>query len=197
VIGIWSIKQVVTVSSCASNTSMTVTPALSATATASSATRALLAYTTCPGSATYCTGTSGGTDIPPDGDLALTRLMSAMNGRNYVTTSNTTYKTRGDAWFATAVAGPADGPGGLLPCSGAGCSSTENMDTVIALPNCQTGYPPPCTNGGDVWSYQGKNYGQLFGFPASSSYLALRLGSEPTGSSARMSGAARLTGAAR
>jgi hypothetical protein len=109
----------------------------------------------------------------PAGDVNLTRTPPGILGWAYVDTScGAICKTYGDAFFGVAFGGPADGPGGVLPCVGPGCADLQT-DFTTTLQACNT-LPPPC--GGGSAPTNGKNFGEALGFPSASTYLAARLG---------------------
>jgi len=143
--------------------------------------RSLPASSTCHNSASFCVPFGSGLQSGYTNRIGNFDAIWIM-GWLYKTTGNATWKTRGDEIFSAAYGGPADGPGGSMPCSGPGCDGYE-ADYGNVLPGCFGGMvPPPCnrfTNYAgpmNVYAFLGKTVGQVAGIGGADNYLGWRLG---------------------
>jgi hypothetical protein len=122
--------------------------------------------TGCPGSA--ATGYQC-----PTGNIDLTSTPPGVLGWAANNTScGSTCLTYGDIFFGTQWGGPADGPGGVLPCQGPQCTNQQTY-VVATLPGCNV-TSPPCGQG--YSPVNGKNYAEGAGNLSSMTYPAARIG---------------------
>jgi hypothetical protein len=176
-----SASTVYLVTSCASDTQLTISPAYGSLWETADASAVNWAYT--PPNPTTCTGSlssyceyNGNTPPNTQGMRDLTRLMPGMTSWYYAVTGDKTYQQRAADWYGVAYGGPSSGPNSgtpfqqiSLPCSDLGPSYARCLgyisDWASALPDCAS-HAPPCLNGGNVYAPNvlGKGYGQGQGF---------------------------------
>ncbi|MDP9112100.1 MAG: hypothetical protein M3O20_00300 [Acidobacteriota bacterium] len=178
-VGIETPRTVYKITSCASDTSATLSVAFglygeTVNVSGSAYSVAPSPFTVCNSLATFCFGSVG--------DRNLTRTGCGSMGWLYYTTGISMYKDWGDECYSGALGGPITGPdsrtyigANAYSCAGPLCDGLIT-DTIAGAPDCNAGNVAPCVPGGYVFSNLGKNFGEAFGAPGIDNELAWRLG---------------------
>jgi hypothetical protein len=178
-IGIEIVRRVYKITSCANDTSATLSLAFglygeAANVSGSPYSIAPSAFTGCNSLATYCFDSTG--------DRNLTRTGCGSMGWLYYTTGISMYKDWGDECYSATLGGPVTGPdsssflgANVTPCAGPFCDGFIT-DVVAGARDCNAGNSAPCIPGGYVFSNLGKNFGEAFGAPGIDNHLGWRLG---------------------
>jgi len=178
-LGIQTSRTVYKITSCASDTSATLSLAFglygeTGNVSGSAYSVAPTPSTVCNSLATYCFGSAG--------DRNLTRTGCGSMGWLYFTTGISMYKDWGDECYSATLGGPITGPDSstflgtnTATCAGPFCDGYIS-DVVAGARDCNAGNSAPCIPGSYVFTNLGKNFGEAFGAPGIDNELGWRLG---------------------